>query len=566
MPFSRLTKGLSAGLMAVGLALFVGGCHPVPTRPADSRLPVSPILFQDVAAQAGLNYQWQAAGHRPFNILQTIGNGCAFLDYDNSGVLSILLVGTDRLALFKGDGHGHFRDISRQMGLDRLRGHFLGCAVGDFDNDGYDDIYVSGYRTGLLLHNEGGKGFKDVTTQAGLRPQLWGTSCAFAETVPGSGRLDLFVANYADFGQDPKKYQQLCPSRGIETSCGPRYYKPLKDVFYRNDGHGHFTDVSRESGVTAAVTGKALGVACAPLDGSMRPYIAVADDEMLGDLLQPKGPGGRYTNIGGPAGVAFDRDGNIHGGMGTDWGDYDNDGRLDLIVGTFQSETKSLYHNDGGALFSDQSYQTNLATATIPWLTFGTKWADFDNDGWLDLMLANGHVQDNIHDIDSSTTYRQPTLLFHNDGGHRFTDLSQTAGPVLQRPIVGRGLAVGDFDNDGRVDALVVDSEGKPLLLHNESRNAGHFLSLTLVGTKSNRDGYGALVTVQTPGLTQTRLCHADGSYLSSSDKRIHVGLGTATSAQRVSVRWPSGHTDTFHAVAADHFYTLREGDRKLKG
>lgn len=553
------------------IASLLAGCAPKPGPhpPTPSAVPAGPALFADVAAAAGLHYQWTVAGPRPLNILQTIGNGCAFLDYDNSGHLSILLVGP-KLALYKGDGHGHFTDVTHAMGLDKLSGHFLGCAVGDYDNDGYDDIYVSGYRTGLLLHNEKGKGFRDMTAAAGLKPQPWGTSAAFAETVPGSGRLDLFVANYADFGPDPKKYAQLCDSHGLKTSCGPRYYTPIKGAFYKNLGNGRFTDISAAAGI-AATSGRGLGVAFAPLAPGKPPSLAIANDEVAGDLLQPISIGAipKYTDIGTQAGTAFDRDGSIHGGMGTDWGDYDNDGKLDLFVATFQGEAKSFYHNEGDGLFNDVSYRVGLAQPTQAHVAFGCKLLDYDNNGWLDLMIANGHVQDNIHAIDSSTTYRQTLQLFQNSGSSGgnpliFTEVSAQAGPAFRRPIVGRGLAVGDYDNDGKEDAVVVDSEGKPLLLHNESPNAGHWLSLRLVGTKSNRDGYGALVTVTaSPGMTQTRLCHADGSYLSSSDKRVHIGLGTATTAPSVSVRWPSGHTDILHNVAADHFYTLREGDAK---
>lgn len=547
-------------LLATVLPVFLTGCRITRSSPdPPPASPSSPVQFADVAAQSGLNYKWVIAGPRPLNILQTIGNGCAFLDYDNSGDLSILLVGP-KLALYHGDGHGHFTDVTHQMGLDKFHGDFLGCAVGDYDGDGYDDLYISGFQTGLLLHNEHGKFFRDVTKAAGLKPQPWGTSCAFVETVPGSGRLDLFVDNYVAFGPDPQKYHQFCFARGLKTSCGPRFYTAEKDVFYRNDGDGHFTDASRLR--IPNITGKGLGVTCAPLDDSGRPYIAVADDEMPGDLLRPAAVGAKpYQNIGNVAGTAFDRDGNIHGGMGTDWGDYDNDGKLDLIVATYQNETKSLYHNEGLHTFSDRSEEAGLAPA-IPMLAFGVKWGDFRNDGCLDLMFANGHTQDNIHDIDTSTTYRQPTQFFMNDHGQRFLDLSAKTGADLQKPIVGRGLAVGDFDNDGRLDALIVNSEGSPLLLHNESRDTGHWLSLRLTGTRCNRDGYGALVTVTTPGLTQTRLCHSDGSYLSSSDRRVHVGLGEAAMAQALVVSWPDGHRDSFRHVPADQFYQLREGGR----
>ena len=561
----RLFFSLFALLLAGGV---LTGCHheiaapSVTGEPPAPPAPTGPPLFTDVASRAGLRYQWTVTGPRPLNILQTIGNGCAFLDYDNSGNLSVLLVGTDHVALFKGDGHEHFTDVSHAMGLDVLKGHFLGCAVGDYDGDGFDDVYISGYQTGILLHNEGGKHFKDVTAQDGLKPQPWGTSAAWAETVPGSGKLDLFVANYADFGADPKKYPQLCDSHGVKTSCGPRYYTPLKGVLYRNLGAGRFLDVSKAAGI-GATNGRGLGAAWAPLEPGEAPSLAVSNDEMAGDLLRPDGKSAaHYTNIGTQAGTAFDRDGQIHGGMGTDWGDYAGDGRLDLFVATFQGEAKSLYHNDGAGQFSDVSYRTGLAPPTIPHVAFGCKLFDYDNDGHLDVILANGHVQDNIHDIDTSTTYKQPLQLFHNSGTTplTFDDASAQGGPAFAQPLVGRGLAVGDFDNDGRPDVLVVDSEGKPLLLHNEATNANHWLGVRLIGTKSNRDGIGALLTATVGGQRILRLCHTDGSYLSASDRRVHFGLGAATKADTLSIRWPSGLTQTLKNVPGDKYITVREG------
>ena len=557
-PFCRASLLPIALALPLAAAMLTGCRHDAPPTPVASA-PTGPPLFADVAEAAGLHYRWTVPGTRPLNILQTIGNGCAFLDYDNSGHLSVLLVGTDHVALFRGDGKGHFTDVSHAVGLDTLRGHFLGCAVGDYDGDGYDDIYITGYRTGLLLRNEGGKRFRDVTASAGLKPQPWGTSAGWAESVPGSGKLDLFVADYAVFGPSS---QQLCPSHGIPTSCGPRYYTPLKGVLYRNLGAGRFADVSKAVGIPLT-NGRGLGVAWAPLEPGEAPSLAISNDEMAGDLLRPDGKSAaHYTNIGTEAGTAFDRDGQIHGGMGTDWGDYASDGRLDLLVATFQGEAKSLYHNDGAGQFTDVSYRTGLATPTIPNVAFGCKLFDYDNDGHLDVVIANGHVQDNIHDIDTSTTYRQPPQLFHNSGATplTFDDVSASAGPAFARPLVGRGLAVGDYDNDGKEDILVVDSEGKPLLLHNEVSSAGHWLGVRLVGTKSNRDGIGALVTATAGGRKLLRLCHTDGSYMSASDRRVHFGLGAATGVDSLSVRWPSGLVQTVKVPAVDEYITVTEG------
>jgi hypothetical protein len=544
---------------------FICGCGPAdssgkqtpPLPPATA----STTKFTDVSSRAGIHYQWQIAGKRPLNILQTIGNGCAFLDYNNDGNLDVLLVGP-RLALYQGDGKGHFTDVTQAMGLDKLSGQFLGCAVGDYDNDGFEDVYISGYRTGKLLHNEQGKRFTDVTQQAGLKSQPWGTSCAWAETTPGSGRLDLFVSNYAEFGPPPK-YPQLCESRGIPTSCGPRYYNPLRGVFYRNMGSGHFVETNHMLNV-ASTHGRGLGVAFAPLDTSGHPTLAIANDELPGDLLSPTKKGGlvSYTNTAGPVGVAGDRDGNNHGGMGADWGDYDNDGQFDLFVATFQGEVKSLYRNEGGGLFGDATYQTGVAAIGLPMVAFGCKFFDFDNDGSMDLVMANGHVQDNIDAIDSSTTYRQKPFLLHNRNGSTFEDVTASAGADLQRPLVGRGLATGDYDNDGRVDMLIVDSEGAPLLLHNETSSTGHWLGVQLAGTRSNRHGIGAVLTAVAGNRTFTQLCHTDGSYMSASDRRVHFGLGTATKIDTLTVRWPSGQTDVKKDVAADRYITVREGGK----
>jgi hypothetical protein len=554
-----------AVIALTALSLFPSqGCHSGKAG-AGAGTKAHDALFRDVAQSAGIRYEWVIPDQRPLNILQTIGNGCAFLDYDGDGNLDILLVGP-KIALYRGDGQGHFTDVTAQVGLDRLQGHFLGCAVGDYDNDGFPDLYLTAYRGGTLLHNLGGKRFEDVTATAGITPQPWGTSAAFIETVPRSGRLDLVVGNYAQFSHDPG-ILQLCPQKtvngaSIMTSCGPRQYTPLKAVIFHNRGNGAFA--SAES--LSMASGRDLGVAGCDYDGSGRQAIAFANDEITGDLMQNSGHG-TFKNIGAGAGVAYDRDGNIHGGMGVDWGDYDNDGRFDLLVTTFQNEAKSLYHNEPGGAFTDASYPSGLGAATYPNVGFGCKFLDYDNDGWLDIAIANGHVQDNIADIDVGTSYRQTLQLFRNqgpgDGGHvTFEDVSRRAGPDFQRKIVGRGLATGDYDNDGRIDLLVVDSEGKPLLLHNEVKTPGHWLGVRLIGARSNRDGYGAILTAQVGERKLVRLCHADGSYMSSSDPRVHFGLGAASQVSKLTVRWPSGHVDSLTALPADRYITIREGKK----
>lgn len=559
------------------LAALLGGCRSVKTSPPIISTSADPVgvRFVDVAQSAGLDYRWVIPGSRPLTILQSMGWGCAFLDYDNDDNLDILLVGP-KLALYKGDGHGHFTDVTHQVGLDRLQGRFMGCAVGDYDNDGFDDLYISGYHTGFLLHNEaltpppspsvgreensgstlraGVRGFRDVTSQAGIKPLSWGSSAAFGD-IDNDGKLDLYIGNYVHFGPDTP---QLCNN----SSCSPFYYKAEKGFLYRNLGHGRFQDVTRAWNGDK-VTGKALGVAFADYNGSGHQSLMLANDGVPGDLL--KNLGGKFLNIGSSSSVAYNGNGATQAGMGMDWGDYDNDGRLDLVLTNFENEPKPIYHNEGSDLFEDRSSRLGVAARTTSFLAFGVKWLDYDNDGWLDLMIANGHVIDNIATHEKDRTYRQLPQLFHNESGSRFTEVSTQAGPGLQTPIVGRGLVIGDYDNDGRVDVLMVDAEGTPLLLHNESTSPGHWLQLRLEGTRSNRDGYGALVRVTAGGRILTRLCHADGSYQSSSDRRIHIGLGTAATVESLAVRWSSGHTDTYKNVPADRRWILHEGDPKLR-
>lgn len=513
---------------------------------------VTPPHFVDVAQQAGLNYHWSIAGSHPYNILQTIGNGCAFLDYNNDGNLDILLVGP-KLALYRGDGHGHFVDVTHETGLDKITGNFLGCAVGDYDNDGYEDLYLSAYRGGALLHNIKGRRFEDVTRESGIQPQPWGTSCAFAD-IDNDGKLDLYIGNYVRFG--PGTQPQFCDFMGHLSACGPAYYKPEFGVLYHNEGQGRFRDVTH-AWKADAVSGYALGVAFADYDGSGRQSLAIANDEVAGDLL--RNVGHEFRSQGILSGAAYDSESRVHAGMGIDWGDYNNDGRLDQVVTTFQHEPNCVYHNDGNGLFSEQSAALGIANSSAPYLSFGVKWVDYDNDGWLDLVWASGHVIDVIGLVDKSTSFQQLPQLFHNNQGTSFTEMSDQAGPGFQTPILGRGLAVGDFDNDGRMDILIVNSEGAPLLLHNLTANTGHWLCLRLQGVRSNRDGIGAMVTVSAAGQNRLFRCGTDGSYLSASDRRIHVGLGPATSADTITIRWPSGSTSALHNIAADRVVDIRE-------
>ena len=528
----------------------VAGCRP---RPADI-VSTSPaggepkITFREMAHQSGLQYQWKMPAKPVANILDLIGHGCAFLDANNDDNLDVLLVG-DHPALFHGDGEGHFTPAV----LPPLRGRFLGCATGDFNRDGFTDIYITAYRGGALLQNQSGKGFRDVTRPSGIAPQPWATSAAFAD-LDGDTHLDLLIGNYVKFDSHTKP--QLCRQKGIETACAPRQYLPEPATLYKGNGKGGFVDATRASGFNT-LTGKALGIAIADLDGSGKLSVSVANDEMPGDLMRQES-GKRWENVAKQAGTATDNEGNLHGGMGTDWGDVDNDGRLDLFVATYQNETKNLYRNEGDGLFTDRSAAMGL-TGASPYVTFGARFVDFDNDGFLDLTLANGHIQNNIEQIDNRTTFRQPTLFYRGGVGGRFTDVTSTLQSSVTRPIMGRGLAAGDFDNDGRVDVLVVDSSGTPLLLKNETPRPGNFVGIAL-SRSDNRSPLGATLILKSGERTWVRHCHTDGSYMSASDPRVVFGIGALTRADTVTVKWPNGGQDTYTDLPVNQYTKIVGG------
>jgi hypothetical protein len=427
----------------------------------------------------------------------------------------------------------------------------MGCATGDYDNDGRVDLALTGYRCAALLHNEGGR-FRSASAGIPLPRDAWNTSAVFFD-ADGDGLLDLYIGAYVQFDRGTL---QLCDYAGVQAACPPTYYELERGHLYHNQGNGRFTDITRQAGLDTA-HGKTLGVAAADFDGDGRTDLYLANDGMPGDLFHNRGS--RFVNVGSESGTAFNYDSREQAGMGVDWGDYDGDGRLDLVVSTFQYEPTSLYHNQGHGAFLEEAFPAGIGDATLDRLGFGIKFFDADNDGDLDLIQANGHVQDNAGRIFPGVTYRQSTLLFENAGDGRFKDISASAGPALARPIVGRGLAVGDYDNDGSVDVLIANLEGAPLLLHNETSHPGHSLTIRLVGRSSPRDGTGARVTLRAGGRQQVREAGTGGSYLSASDPRVHFGLGAAAFADSLTVRWPSGITQTLHHVPAGQELTLHE-------
>jgi enediyne biosynthesis protein E4 len=514
-----------------------------------------PPLFRDITGSAGIRFALGHGGRSPLDIHETLGHGAALLDVDGDGLLDMVLVGPGKCALYRNAGSGRFADITGRSGL-RQDGYWMGCAAADYDNDGRTDLFVTGYGRCALYHNEGGR-FRDVTAAAGVQDPGWSTSAGFAD-VDGDGRLDLYVARYVHF--DPRGVR-FCDQAGVRTACGPTSYDPERGRLFHNEGEGCFRDVTAAAGLAGA-HGNALGVAFGDFDGDGRVDLAVANDQLPSDLFRNRG-GGRFEDAGVTRGIAYNAAGQAYAGMGIDWGDSDGEGRPDLVVATYQHQPRCLFRQDHPALFTDVAAAAGLARTTVNSLAFGVRFFDYDNDGWLDLAFANGHVVDNIQQAEANVSYRQPGQLFHNRGPAapgRFEDRSANAGPDFGCSIVGRGLCVGDLDNDGRLDLLIVNAEGAPLLLRNEDRSGHHWLSLRLVGRRGNRDGLGARIRLTAGGPSQMRQCFTDGSYMSASDPRVHFGLGTAPSADEVVIRWPGGHVDTLRDVPADQQLTVLEG------
>jgi enediyne biosynthesis protein E4 len=548
----NMWRGLGLGFLALAL---LTGCKSTITS---ARSPVGrsrgPFLFRDMSARAGNHFTLGHAGRTPLTILETLGPGTAFLDTDNDGWLDLFLVGPNKVALYHNNRDGTFTDVTRGSGL-RAEGFWQGIATGDYDNDSRVDVFVTGYRCCALYHNEGSGRFRNVAQSAGVDSKRWGSSACFVD-VDRDGLLDLFVTNYVQYY--PTSPQFCKDTMGLPSTCGPTTYDPEKPRLYHNIGHGHFVDETAQRGFASA-HGNALGAAIADYDDDGWVDIAVANDQLPRDLFHNKGHG-FFENVGVSAGTAYNVKGEEYAGMGIDWADYNDDGALELIVTTYQHQPKSLFAPVMPGVFTDICYTAGIGNPTMNTVGFGAKFLDYDNDGLPDLAIANGHVVDTIARSDRSTSYRQPTQLFHNVGGGRLVEVTPEAGPDFERPIVGRGLAVGDYDNDGRVDLLVADAEGHPLLLHNEVPSSHHWLSLQLTGTRSNRAGIGAHLTVEVGGRKWRQVVATDGSFQSASDGRVHLGLGPARQVDRVQIRWPSGEQTVLKGMPADQFVRVEEG------
>jgi len=539
-----------AALLALPAAGLFSGCRPA------ARAAAAPVIrFEETALRAGLRFQWKLPDRSPLSAPETFGCGCGLLDYDRDGHLDVLLVGEPRCALFRGRGDGTFVDVTAETGLRLRPADWKGCAVGDYDGDGWPDLYLTGFHDAALLRNDRGRRWEERTGAAGVRNTGWGSSAGFAD-LDHDGDLDLFVGNYVHFGPGSQKYCDFPP--GVRTACPPHYYQPDFGRLFRNDGKGRFTDVSRQSGVRGGAHGNALAVGFCDANADGKTDFYVANDGKPCDLFLNQG-GLRFRNIGEESGTAYDSRGHTQAGMCVDFADYDRDGWIDLVVSAFSGEFYSLYRNREGRYFNHESVATGLAAATRHRLGFGGRFLDVDNDGWQDLLFANGHVYDQAEKIEPGVKYRQPLLLLRNREGTRFEDIGASAGEAFARLLLGRGLATGDIDNDGRVDALVVDYGGRPILLMNRS-SGGHWISLSLEGTRGNPAAFGARVSVRAGGAVHVREVSAASSYLSSSDPRAHFGLGETARADEVEVRWPDGRVERHRDLPADRAWRLRPG------
>jgi hypothetical protein len=538
-----------------------------------------PSWFEDLAAKSGIdvvNVNGNAISK--YYILEATGSGVAIFDYDNDGWPDIFLVNGTYLQrdgnphrtvpaalptshLFHNNHDGTFSDVTAKAGL-ADSGWGQGVCVGDYDNDGYEDLYVTAYGKNRLYHNQGNGTFKEVAAQAGVAGtgKEWGTGCAFVD-YDRDGKLDIAVANYVQFdmknvpgpGQGPG-----CLWQGTPVMCGPRGLPSAPNVLYHNLGNGKFEDVSEKSGFTKTSGHYCFSVSTLDYDEDGWPDIYIACDSTPA-ILYHNNHDGTFTDVAANAGVAFNEDGREQAGMGSTVADYDGDGHLDIFKTNFSEDTSTLYHNNGDKTFNDVTVASGLGINTL-FLGWGTMFLDLDNHGWPDLFVVNGHVYPEVDGNKLGSSYREPRAIYRNLGNGKFQDISEQSGPGITQPAPSRGLAIGDLWNDGRMEAVINNISDHPMLLVNLAKNQNHWLGVRLIGTQSNRDGIGARVAVRGASRSWVDEVRSGSSYSSSNDLRLHFGLGQTAQVEAIQVRWPSGREEIFPGMRADQFVTLREG------
>jgi enediyne biosynthesis protein E4 len=548
------------------LALFAFQKPPTASQQAQ----IVPGKFIDVTSALGVNFRQIASHTSKKYLIETMGSGVALFDYDNDGRLDIFLVNGAALTdptpkgtipqktgpqywnrLFHQKPDGTFEDVTQKAGLQGA-GYGMGVAVGDYDNDGFEDLYVTAYGGNKLYHNNGDGTFTDVTENAGVGASGWSTSAAWVD-LDGDGLLDLVVLRYLQWDFD----DIFCGEHrdGYRAYCHPDTFQPIAPLVFHNDGNGHFTEISKKIGMDKP--GKGLGIAIADYDRDGKIDIFVANDSMSEFLYHNLG-GGKFEEVGLLSQVAVDGDGRSFAGMGVDFADYNNDGWPDLVVTDLANQRYALYQNNGDGSFNYSSFTTGLAQISMLHSGWGVRFFDYDNDGWKDLLIAQGHDIDTIQLNYPNLRYREPLLLLRNSG-YGFQDVSADSGKVFQEPWVGRGMAIGDLDNDGRIDVVVTTNDGPVHILRNDTPTSNHWLTLKLVGHKSSRDAIGAEVKLTTASGSQFATVTTAGSYLSSSDKRLHFGLGPQPFAQRIEIRWPSGILQSLNNIKADQIVQIDE-------
>ena len=521
-------------------------------------------IFIDVTEPAGLTFEHTdgRSGLRLFN--EFLGSGGGFFDYDGDGDLDIYLVNGARQTddaqgrnpnnvLYRNNGDNTFTDITEMAGVGSTA-YGTGATVADYDNDGDLDLYVTNYGRDQLYRNDGDGTFTDITTHAKVGNLNWGTSCAFAD-VDNDGHLDLYIANYAEW--TPEK-DTRCEERGVHVYCGPHAYPAVHDTFYKNNGDGTFTDVSTLYRPSDLIPQHGLGVTFGDYDADGNIDLYVANDQDPNFLFQ-NGGNGNFLEVALISGVCYNDMGKEEAGMGTDFGDYDNDGQFDLTVSNYQTETNTVYRNHDSSFFTDNTITSGIAEVTHGYLGWGIKFFDYDNDGYQDIFVANGHLMDNINVLEKHVTYPQRNLLFRNLGDGTFANVaSETGGLALKK--VSRGAAIGDYDNDGDLDILVTNCNQRPDLLQNAVGNRNNWIQIETVGQKSNRSGIGARIKVVTGTYVQYREVQSGGSYLSFHDLRAHFGVGKAEQIDRLEIRWTSGQTDGWTHLPVNQRFRAVEG------